>query len=463
MRFSSFLRQINQLPRTLPAVFCFALVLLASLAVISYHSIQHQAEASDWVSHTYRVTSALQRVFSYVQDAEISQRAFSIAGKESYLDPYHRAVESLPGELEQLRAIISDNPRQLAKLRQLRAAIENRLEVAARRVEQRRQPGEAALSANLMNGTGLQTMESVRSLVNEMIADETQLLKSRQSTSEHARTRSRRLLVLGSLASLGLLIGAFAGLLRQIFRTARAEQDTQRSNNQLQLANNELRAFSYSVAHDLRAPLRSISGFAQVLIEDCAPQLDAEDRKHLDRIIHNAKTMAQLIDDLLALSKIGFQPLRAIKIEMTALARDVFEELRDAQAGREIEIRIADLPPAVGDPSLMRQVWVNLIGNALKFTRRQDKARIEIGGTGAGPDFVTYFVRDNGAGFDMKYAGKLFGAFQRLHRPADFEGTGIGLALVQRIIQRHGGTIWAEGEENAGARFAFTLPEWIAR
>ncbi len=169
--------------------------------------------------------------------------------------------------------------------------------------------------------------------------------------------------------------------------------------------------------------------------------------------------MAQLIDDLLSLSRIGFQPLEATRIEMTALARSVFEELRAAQTGRDIEFQIADLPPAVGDPSLMRQVWINLIGNALKFTRRRDKVRIEIGGTDAGLDFVTYFVRDNGAGFDMRYAGKLFGAFQRLHQPADFEGTGIGLALVQRIVQRHGGTIWAEGEENVGARFAFTLPE----
>ena len=170
--------------------------------------------------------------------------------------------------------------------------------------------------------------------------------------------------------------------------------------------------------------------------------------------------MAQLIDDLLSLSRIGFQPLKSTRIEMTALARDVFEELRGTQPGRDIDFQIANLPPAAGDPSLMRQVWVNLIGNALKFTRRRDSVRIEIRGTGAGPEFVTYFVRDNGAGFDMQYAGKLFGAFQRLHRPSDFEGTGIGLALVQRIIQRHGGTIWAEGEENVGARFAFTMPEW---
>lgn len=460
MRFSPLLRQISKLPRSLLAAFCLALAILMSLGVLSYHSIERQARTADWVTHTYLVTSSLQRVFSYVQDAESAQRAFSITGKENYIEPYQRATGALPGEMDRLGTLVSDNSPQRRRLQQLRAAIDNRMKVVAARIEQRRLLGAAALAGNFMNGSGLQAMEAVRARMDEMIGVEARLLSDRQAASERARTRSRVLLVTGSLASLGLLAGVFCGLLLQILRTVRAEQDTQKSNAQLQIANNELRAFSYSVAHDLRAPLRAISGFAQVLIEDCAPQLATEDRNHLDRIVHNARMMAQLIDDLLSLSRIGFQPLKSTRIEMTALARDVFEELRDAQPGREIDFQIANLPPAAGDPSLMRQVWVNLIGNALKFTRRRDKVRIEVGGTGAGPDFVTYFVRDNGAGFDMQYAGKLFGAFQRLHRPSDFEGTGIGLALVQRIIQRHGGTIWAEGEENVGARFAFTMPEW---
>ena len=170
--------------------------------------------------------------------------------------------------------------------------------------------------------------------------------------------------------------------------------------------------------------------------------------------------MGQIIDDLLSLSKISYQPLRTGKVEMNELVRGAYHELAEAQPGRIIECEIGDLPPAAGDPNLLRQVWVNLIGNAIKFTREQKRATIEIGGNMAGPEFATYFIRDNGAGFDMQYAGKLFGAFQRLHRSTEFEGTGIGLALVQRIIHRHGGTIWAEGQPGAGARFAFTLPEW---
>ena len=197
-----------------------------------------------------------------------------------------------------------------------------------------------------------------------------------------------------------------------------------------------------------------------MLVEDCEPQLNGDGRRALGRITTNAKTMGVLIDDLLALSKVSYQPLQSGKVEMTAIVRDTYKELIEGQNGRVIECEINELPPATGDPNLLRQVWMNLIANALKFTRQQEKARIEIGGNIAGPEFATYYIRDNGAGFDMQYVGKLFGAFQRLHRPADFEGTGIGLALVQRIVHRHGGTIWAEGKENEGARFAFTLPEW---
>ena len=170
--------------------------------------------------------------------------------------------------------------------------------------------------------------------------------------------------------------------------------------------------------------------------------------------------MTRLIDDLLALSKISYQPLRASKVDMTELARQAYEELREPSKGQEVDCVINELPPATGDPSLLRQVWVNLIGNALKFSQMRAKTEIEIGGNVAGPEFLTYYIRDNGAGFDMQNAEKLFGAFQRLHQSGDFEGTGIGLALVQRIVQRHGGTVWAEAKENEGARFAFTLPEW---
>ena len=289
------------------------------------------------------------------------------------------------------------------------------------------------------------------------------LLQGRLRALERARVRGLVLQTAGGVLSIALLLAVFAGLALQILRTNRAQDETRRSNAQLKDANNELRAFSYSVAHDLRAPLRAINGFSQVLVEDCEAQLNDDGRRALGRITTNAKMMGVLIDDLLALSKVSYQPLQTGKVEMTAIVREAYKELIEGQNGRVVECEISDLPPATGDPNLLRQVWVNLIANALKFTRQRERAHIEIGGNIAGPEFATYFIRDNGAGFDMQYVGKLFGAFQRLHRPADFEGTGIGLALVQRIVHRHGGTIWAEGKENEGARFAFTLPEWEER
>ena len=457
----SFFRELKRLPPLLAVELAVALGLLVSLGVLSYRNLQRQAFAADWVAHTYQVAAAVQKVFSSVQDAESSQRAFIVSGTEAYLDPYNRAIRDLPGQLDTVSLLVSDNPRQIAQLKALRTDIDEKLLLVRLRIAQRHQLGTAALDPKYLNGTGVQKMEKVRADADLMIAEENSLLQERLRVLDTVRSRSEILQLVGGLTSLVLLTAAFVGLVKQTLRTNRAEQDAQRSNAQLRDANNELRAFSYSVAHDLRTPLRAIGGFAQVIVEDHAARLDPEGLRALGRITGNAKMMAQLIDDLLALSKITYQPLHSSKIDMTELVRGAYRDLMEMQDGRVVECEITTLPPASGDASLLRQVWINLIGNALKFTRQQAHPRIEIGGNVAGPEFASYYIRDNGAGFDMQYADKLFGAFQRLHRPADFEGTGIGLALVQRIVHRHGGTIWGEGKENDGAFFAFTLPEWV--
>jgi signal transduction histidine kinase len=463
MKFSVPWRQLQQLPRGLLPGLGVALALLVTLGVISYHSLMRQSEAADWVAHTYQVTMDLQRVFSSVQDAESAQRGFINRGIELFLAPYYAAEKALPDQLEALRRSIADNPEQQARLVKLRASIQRRMDLIRERIRERREIGDGVLGPQFTTGAGVRLMEDVRADMESMIQAETGLLRERQRLWTIARVRTRNFLIFGWLTSLTLLTAGFIGLARQTLRAARAEEATQKINAQLKEANNEMRTFSYSVAHDLRAPLRGINGFARIAIEDAGPDLPEECKHALERITANASMMAQLIDDLLALSKISYQPLRSAKVDMAGLVKEVYAELMQGENGRAVDLEINDLPPAVGDASLLRQVWQNLIGNALKFTRRRERARIEIGGTGAGPDFVTYSVRDNGAGFDMQYASKLFGAFQRLHRPADFEGTGIGLALAQRIVQRHGGTIWAEGKEEEGARFAFTLPEWTGK
>ena len=455
-----YFRLFAAVPRRLLAGLSLAIVLLVALGVDAVYNLRQQSAAADWVTHTYQVVGGLQGIFSSVQDAESSQRAFLVSGNETYLGPCYNAFRVLPGQFEAVRSLIQDNPTQLERLGRLREDAGVRLATVNTRIEQRRQLGVDALNPKVLNGTGVRLMETVRADVDAMIGAETTLLAERRDTLASARRRSVLLQSLAGLASLGLLLAVFIGLARQMDRANRAELAAESSNVLLRNANGELRAFSYSVAHDLRAPLRAINGFAQVLEEDCAGQLDPDGRQALDRIRINSTKMAVLIDDLLALSAVTMRPLSKSKVAMSDLVRAAYEELLDTQPGRVIECDIAALPPASGDPSLLRQVWLNLIGNALKFTRGRDVARIEIGGNVAGPDFATYFIRDNGAGFNMQYADKLFGAFQRLHVSEEFEGTGIGLALVQRIVQRHGGTIWAEGEEGRGARFAFTLPEW---
>jgi signal transduction histidine kinase len=220
----------------------------------------------------------------------------------------------------------------------------------------------------------------------------------------------------------------------------------------------ELESFSYSVSHDLRAPLRAIHGFARILTEDHGRELSPEGQRLLGVIDQNTRRMGQLIDDLLAFSRLGRKELETRQVDMKEIARSVAEEVRRAEAERPLEITVAELPRAQGDRSLLRQVVSNLVQNAAKFTRGRDGARIEVGYQPNG-DHTVYYVRDNGAGFDERYSDKLFGVFQRLHRAEEFEGNGVGLAIVKRIVQRHGGRVWAEGKPNAGATFYFTLPQ----
>jgi signal transduction histidine kinase len=237
---------------------------------------------------------------------------------------------------------------------------------------------------------------------------------------------------------------------------AEANRHLARLAAQLESSNQELESFSYSVSHDLRAPLRVIDGFSLALLEDYGTSLPAEGQDLLARVRQQAQRMAQLIEDLLEFSRLGRKPLDVTSVDLAALVQAVVQELQQADADRTVAVTVAPLPPAMGDRGLLRQVLTNLIGNAFKFTRQRPDARVEIGSRDDNGERV-YYVRDNGAGFDMQYASKLFGVFQRLHPAADFEGTGVGLALVQRIIHRHGGRVWGEGQVNEGATFSFTL------
>ena len=257
---------------------------------------------------------------------------------------------------------------------------------------------------------------------------------------------------------------SYTGLKKEITERKRAEEKIQRLNRELEhrlieirAANKELEAFSYSVSHDLRTPLRAIDGFSQILLEDYPDKLDREGRRVLSVIRDNTGRMGKLIEDLLALSRLGRKEIRKTKINMEKLVRGVFEELKGVTPEEKLRMKMNDLPPAGGDESLIREVLANLLSNAIKFSKNEKSPVIEVGGTLEDNENI-YYVKDNGVGFDMKYRDKLFGVFQRLHSQQEFKGTGVGLAIVQRIIHRHDGRVWAEGKVNKGTTFYFTLP-----
>ena len=266
--------------------------------------------------------------------------------------------------------------------------------------------------------------------------------------------------LLSGLAVSLLLFGVTFMLVRSRLLAEKAGRDLEDVNHELEATNRELEAFSYSVSHDLRAPLRSIDGFSQILVEDYADEIDEEGRDYLGRVRSASQRMGMLIDDILGLSRVTRGSMERKRLDLGALAEEVAEELREARPERKVEFSARKGLEVWGDPTLLRVALVNLIGNAWKFTAKNPEARVEFGlseGLSHRGRVPVYYVRDNGAGFDQAYAGKLFGAFQRLHGADEFEGTGIGLATVQRVVHRHGGRIWAEGEEGRGATFYFTL------
>jgi signal transduction histidine kinase len=257
---------------------------------------------------------------------------------------------------------------------------------------------------------------------------------------------------------IGLLAKAFRQMVASLREmTGDLERRVLQRTAQLDAANKELEAFSYSISHDLRAPLRAIDGFSRMIEEDCADQLDNEGRRLLSVVRGSARRMGNLIDDLLAFSKFGRQSINAVDIDMAAMAREVCAEIQGAHSGAAVAFDISLLPTAQADRPLLRQVWVNLLSNAAKYSSARDNPTVQVSGEETERE-LTYRVRDNGAGFDMKYYARLFGVFQRLHTDAEFSGTGVGLAIVQRIIVRHGGRVWAEGEVGVGATFFFSLP-----
>jgi signal transduction histidine kinase len=439
------------------AAIAFALAVLLLLGVfgLAWRSGERLAADADWRRHTFEVIGEGRRLLNALLDAETGERGYLLTGDAGFLAPWRSGAADVEPCLRSLRRLTADNPRQQRRLDALEPLARAELAQLEGAVEMRGRAGASgfSLAASIASR---RLMDRLRARLAELEDEETHLLVRRDRALQAAIRRNGLSLAGGALASALLLGTAFWIWRRENARRRQAEGAMQGLNARLAAANADLESFSYSVSHDLRAPLRAIDGFSHALLEDAGERLTPDDQALLARVRAGAQRMARLIDDLLRLARISRLPMAVQEVDLSALAGAVALELRARDPDRPAHWEIAPGVHARGDEQLLHIVLENLLGNAWKFTRRQPEPRIAFGSENGGPESV-YFVRDNGAGFDMAYADKLFGPFQRLHSERDFAGTGIGLATVARVVHIHGGQVWAESELGRGAIFRFTL------
>jgi signal transduction histidine kinase len=446
------------------AIAACALLILVCIGALSFWSEVRNDEDREWVTHTLLVVEKLQAIRIDITQAETGQRGYLLTGQEKYLEPYQASLDQVRRDMGELRDMTSDNRRQQKAILRLDPLIAARLAELSGGIEVRKQSDlRAGVEAVAYGNTGGKWMGQIGAQIGEMRETEGKLLSSRLETAAASSRKMKAVVVGGNALAILILLAKGFVIHRETGRRNLAEQSLKHANERLKRrtselseTNIELETFAYSVAHDLRAPLRHIAGYSHVLTEDYGPQLDGEGRRYLGKLVDGAQKMGWLVDDLLSLSKIGRQELSLQATPLDAVLRQVVEELALAGSGRQIEWRIGKLFSAECDPGLIKQVFVNLLSNAVKYTGKREHAVIQVGQVMQNGERVV-FVRDNGVGFEMQYAAKLFGVFQRLHKAGDFEGTGVGLAIVQRIIRKHGGRIWAEAELDRGATFFFTL------
>jgi signal transduction histidine kinase len=447
--------------QTAAPAFLLALAVLAGLFGIVFRNTQRLIADAGWRQHTYLVIAEIRAMAGALIDAEADERGYLLAGDPRFLEPYERGRAAVAPRLARLRALTADNSSQQTRLAAFAPAAAAQLAAFDRAIARRRELGAAGVgeAAVLARQRG---MDRLRAQIGEMEGEEARLLVLRDRAMLGSVHRTDLSVAGGAVVAILLLAVAFLALHHEIGQRRAAEQATRHANVLLAAANGELEAFCYSVSHDLRAPLRAIDGFSLALAEDAADRLAPADRKMLGRVRGAAQRMSVLIDDLLRLSRISRTALAPRGVDLSAMAGAIVEELRQREPARRAVVEIQPGVRAAGDAGLLQVALQNLLGNAWKFTRQRPEARIAFG-EAPGERGPVYFVRDNGAGFDMAYADKLFGAFQRLHSGQEFEGTGIGLATVARIVHLHGGRVWGEAKVDKGATFRFTLDGAAAR
>jgi len=466
----------------IPSLLILAAIVVAFNAWFGFRAIRSLHDSEYWVAHTWQVINQVESIMSSAIDAEAGSRGYLITGDESYLAPFTTARKELPEKLDYFASLTSDNPRHRNRLNEMRAVLDQRLDLLQQGIDLRHESDQDTVRSIILSGTGKDEMDHLRRIANEMEAEERRLLAIRTADVERDNRNAHYIIALAS--ALDLLFIAFlfryfvmerrmrfsAELDAERLSVARAqsekyyeevralnttlEQRVKLRTSELEAINHELEAFSYSVSHDLRAPLRTIDGFSLALEEDYQDVVDETGRDYIRRVRNGVQRMGQLIDALLQLSRITRAEITRESFNMSQLAESVAAVLTDENRNRSITFNITPNLVAEGDPRLVRVALENLLGNAVKFSAKKASTVIDFGWDKAKG---AWFVRDNGAGFDMSYSDKLFNAFHRLHGDKDFRGSGIGLATVARIIHRHHGTICADSVVDRGATFWFTL------
>jgi len=475
---------------------CASVVALPVLCLLfeigwQLHILSSLQDAQGWTAHTRQVLLTAAELRSQLLQLETNSRGYGLTGKDDFLPAFRNAESKAPVVAAELSHLVSDNPTQRERAAELQEMTRRKIEIADRNLQaflaarSSMHPDESA--TRILEGK--ETMDAFNRLASIFVAEEDRLLIQRMSHLDKQQEMSQRVLLMA--VGTGIVTGIVAVLIfsfsvarrlmllqldsrriasGELMQTPPGAKDeigdlgralhlvSRKIHDQMQgleSLNRDLESFSYSVSHDLRSPLRHIHGFSKILRADFSAELPDEAQRYLSRIESGAERMGRLIDDLLNFSRIGRRDIERQPVALFSIVESFAAELNET-APRKIEWRIQPLPTVQGDPALIKQVFANLLNNAAKFSRTREHPVIEVG-TRVLPQGVAIYVRDNGVGFDMKFADKLFGVFQRLHRFEDFEGTGVGLATVARIVHKHGGTVWADSKPEEGATFLFTL------
>jgi signal transduction histidine kinase len=443
--------------------FLIAIIGVVVLGIVNYNANRTYFESSEWVEHTHEVIKEATMVLSTLQDMGV--RGYITTGDTTFLESYNNARKVLVPRIDTLDALTNDHAAQQNRLDTLRYYAMARFNLSKRYIAlaQQKKINDSVLP--IFTRENKNNMNHIRSTISDIIIVEQKLLKQRRKETEESRHDFNLSVALIFTEIVLMLIVAFISLVLFLYHRKKYERNiiqlnTDLAQNVIDLnnANKELESFSYSVSHDLRAPLRIIDGFAKILSEEYKDKFDNEGRRFVTAIRSNAQHMGQLIDDLLNFSRVSRQELAIHEVDMSKIVSQTIESFKVIDKILLADIQIGPIVNAKCDEHLIKQVWINLVSNALKYSRKKEQPSIKISSEETDTEII-YTVSDNGVGFDMEFSNKLFGVFQRLHKVSEFEGTGVGLALVTRIVTRHKGRVWAYSEIGKGATFYFCLPK----